>query len=1028
MPRMSYLQTLEAQGNNDGFQPGKIIHDVLDAGSPRMIKNGWRELWSARRYDLGAFAVLTLFFLIFFQPALFHGKFFVTSDAFIYSYPLRTLVWDQLRQGKLPLWTPHIMSGYPLLSMAQIGVGYPLTWFYALLPGRFAETIYDLAPYLLFPFFIYCYLREVGRSRLASILAALAFGYGGFLISPVAYNGLLGNALLWLPLMLIAIERARTGPFVRCLLLATAANSMSVLTGVGQGIVLAGALAIAYAAFIGLAIELPQKIVADGINSRSHFLSWPRWRPLVVMLSAVVLSAGVAAFQILETMRAQRRSIRSQLSYDLFASGSYKPGGALKAVFLPLYYHLEACGYVAPLALVLAIVALLAAVRNPDRDWRVFFWAGSAACGFLLTLGQNTPVFALLYHVPLFNLFRGAGRHAFELTLAISILAAYGWDAAGAFAARVNSRGNSPPLSKRWRSRRVLLAVSGLGLVLLVGLLWFRDAARIPVGAMEVYYYPPNFGALRYALWKAMFSLLTLIAVWFGWKLQSTRSGVGVLLGVIALACFFEPSIMAARWWWPTLKPAGRFTSASPTTQFLKKYPAEANRVYTYAYPFIEEYSAQPRLEPTNLTILHGLHDVAGYEPLILQRYSRALGDTYVDAVRPRPGYGGDLTLFDSSSHVLDLLNTRFVVSYPYLATEPAVPIEKAGIKFSARDLDKSINPGSAATLKGVAANTDTLALVTSTAFSAGETDGTPVARVRLFSPDGKIIERWLRIGADTAEWAHERPDVRPIVRHSLAPIFDGSPGDAGNTYTKYNFISRQALGERLTVDHIGISNVSKNVVLILNKATLFDSATNFSMPLPHYDLNKWKPVYDDGGATILRNERALPRAWLVAEAEAVDGEEALRRIRGQGEAFDPRRTALLEIQPRNLPALPGGLISPAAFARIVQYENNRLVIETAAEAASVLVVSEINYPGWIATVDGANAPVHTADFLLRGIVLPAGSHRVEMRYTAPGARNGAVISILTILLIGALALYERRRDGSARKRRKENKGPNLVY
>ena len=80
-----------------------------------------------------------------------------------------------------------------------------------------------------------------------------------------------------------------------------------------------------------------------------------------------------------------------------------------------------------------------------------------------------------------------------------------------------------------------------------------------------------------------------------------------------------------------------------------------------------------------------------------------------------------------------------------------------------------------------------------------------------------------------------------------------------------------------MTVDHLEIVNVSKNVVVILNKATLFDSKTNFSMPLPHYDLNKWKPVYDDGDAQILRNERALPRAWLVAEAESVDGEEALR-------------------------------------------------------------------------------------------------------------------------------------------------------
>jgi hypothetical protein len=34
----------------------------------------------------------------------------------------------------------------------------------------------------------------------------------------------------------------------------------------------------------------------------------------------------------------------------------------------------------------------------------------------------------------------------------------------------------------------------------------------------------------------------------------------------------------------------------------------------------------------------------------------------------------------------------------------------------------------------------------------------------------------------------------------------------------------------------------------------------------------------------------------------------------------------------------------------------------------------------------------------------------VEMRYRAPGARNGAVISLFTLLFIGALAIYERRK------------------
>ena len=40
-----------------------------------------------------------------------------------------------IRHGQLPLWTPLLLSGYPLLSMAQVGLGYPGTWGYLFLPG-----------------------------------------------------------------------------------------------------------------------------------------------------------------------------------------------------------------------------------------------------------------------------------------------------------------------------------------------------------------------------------------------------------------------------------------------------------------------------------------------------------------------------------------------------------------------------------------------------------------------------------------------------------------------------------------------------------------------------------------------------------------------------------------------------------------------------------------------------------------------------------------------------------------------------
>jgi hypothetical protein len=210
-----------------------------------MNNNHWRHWWRRYRQGAGAVFLITIFFILFFYPIFFTGKFFIINDSFLYLYPLRVTAWNTIKSGAIPTWTPLIMSGYPLLSMAQIGLGYPLTWGYAFLPSHWGEQIYTVTPHLLTPIFLYAYVREMGRSRLASILAGLTFGYGGMMVSAVANNGLTSNSVMWLPLMLIATDRSRTRPFIPCLLGAVAAYTMSVLTGYGQGFVYAGAIALA---------------------------------------------------------------------------------------------------------------------------------------------------------------------------------------------------------------------------------------------------------------------------------------------------------------------------------------------------------------------------------------------------------------------------------------------------------------------------------------------------------------------------------------------------------------------------------------------------------------------------------------------------------------------------------------------------------------------------------------------------------------------------------------------------------------
>ena len=72
----------------------------------------------------------------------------------------------------------------------------------------------------------------------------------------------------------------------------------------------------------------------------------------------------------------------------------------------------------------------------------------------------------------------------------------------------------------------------------------------------------------------------------------------------------------------------------------------------------------------------------------------------------------------------------------------------------------------------------------------------------------------------------------------------------------------------------------------------------------------------------------------------------------------------------------------------------------------SFLVLSENAYPGWRARVDGAEVPISRADVTLQGIVVPAGTHRVEFMLESRSLRagmfvtGGAALAILALLIV----------------------------
>lgn len=173
--------------------------------------------------------------------------------------------------------------------------------------------------------------------------------------------------------------------------------------------------------------------------------------------------------------------------------------------------------------------------------------------------------------------------------------------------------------------------------------------------------------------------------------------------------------------------------------------------------------------------------------------------------------------------------------------------------------------------------------------------------------------------------------------------------------------------------------------------------------------------VFADDQVRILENPDALPRVWLVHEARSVDPDQALSLlVSGQ---VNPRLTALVETQPPPLEPAQNPSLESAA---IVAYEPDRIDLRVAATSPALLMLSEVWDPGWSATVDGVDAPVLVADSILRAVPVPSGEVRVVLRYEPPLLRIGAAVTVATLLLTVALAVWLASR---ANKRNGEPRG-----
>ncbi len=168
-------------------------------------------------------------------------------------------------------------------------------------------------------------------------------------------------------------------------------------------------------------------------------------------------------------------------------------------------------------------------------------------------------------------------------------------------------------------------------------------------------------------------------------------------------------------------------------------------------------------------------------------------------------------------------------------------------------------------------------------------------------------------------------------------------------------------------------------------------------------DWDKFVLAFDgDSDLNVYRNQRALPRAFVVGQVEPVpDHEAAWDAIHAP--AFDPAVAAVVEG-----PTPAGGGEGQVAEIRS---EAGRLSLTVTAQGPVLLVVSQVWYPGWRVWVDGraAGAPLRT-DYLFQGVPLDTGTHQVELRFEPPLWRWGWALAGVGWAGVGGLLVALRRR------------------
>jgi hypothetical protein len=559
------------------------------------------------------------------------------ADTLLAYYPQILVAREIVRSGSLPLWNPYTLSGVPFLAAAPwLGFFYaPYLLFYVLDPLKVLGYL-ALLQMGLAGAFTYLYVRSIACHRLASLLGALSFGFGGFLLANVPWLPRV-STVIWVPLLFLSVERVLVKGTYAYALVGALATAMCVL---------AGNLAATVYVLLAGALYFVFRLVAL-LRSKAASLAGRR---AAVLGIAILLGGMASAVQLIPTWEVSKFTQRLHVTYDeraesgrslialatlavpdIFGNPVDRPWGRNEfETNIPGTYG-ETSLYVGIMPLSLAAWAM---IRR--RDAHTAFFGGLALFGIFLFL--NTGLFRVLYLLPPFRIGRQVEARILW-AFACSVLVGLGSEALLGDRSGPSRRARRVAAIGLLCVGAVVVAGLGLGSVLLRGR---GSALGESIVRLWYAYNVGNFVRL------ALLAAASAAVFWL-----SDRHRIGTVL-VAAVAAAVIVGDMALFGW--KLHPFQHPDVLYPQTESASFLQADQDVFRVIRGPLSR------KVYPPNSLAVYGIPDVQGYSPVLIDYYVEFMQVIEEDIASTRRVYS--LRNANSvRSPLLDLLNAKYVIS-----------------------------------------------------------------------------------------------------------------------------------------------------------------------------------------------------------------------------------------------------------------------------------------------------------------------------------------------------------------------------